>query len=151
MKEILSNREEGEENFKEKQLVDSFNFNENIVTEPKEGDLALCAKVVDKKSSENYEWALLPMQSQLGKEHRVVLFFDSKESDDFIKKTVNFLSKNYPKMEPGVFKIDMSAYKYWKEEPELSDVVFVKITPENFKEKWKIVGIDDFNFNKTEI
>ncbi|MFA6586016.1 MAG: hypothetical protein WCS86_02550 [Candidatus Paceibacterota bacterium] len=151
MKETFYNDDGHGGDFNKKEVVDTFNFNEDIVTEPKEGDLALCAKTGERNSKNEYEWALLPMQSQFEKEHRVVLFFGKEESDDFIKKAVRFLVKNYPKMEPGVFKIDMDAYKYFKEESEFSDVLFVKVTPENFHERNVITGFEDLNFGKENI
>ena len=140
---IFDNNSEDE---KHKEFGDTFEYNEEIVVEPKEGDLVLS----NEQEGEN-EWAYFQLKNQLKEEFKTVFLFDPKEDDEFIKEFVTLLGRNYPKLKPGVFKIDMKAYEYWKDDPEFSDVVFVKITPEIVHEKWKLDNFGPLNFGKEEI
>lgn len=134
------------ENKKSEEFGDTFEFNEEIVVTPKEGDLVLCDEHEGKD-----EWAFFPFKNQLKKDFKTAFLFSSDEDEVFIKQFVMMLGRNYPNLKPGVFQIDMKAYEYWKEDPEFSDVVFIKVTPEIIQEKWKLDNFGPLNFGKEEI
>ncbi len=131
---------------KPSEFGDTFEFNEETVVTPKEGDLVLC----DEQEGED-EWAFFPFKNQLKRDFKTAFLFNSDEDEKFIKQFIGLLGRNYPSLKPCVFKIDMKAYEYWKEDPEFSDVVFIKVTPEIIHEKWKLDSFGPLNFGKEEI
>ncbi|WKZ24551.1 MAG: hypothetical protein QY321_02955 [Patescibacteria group bacterium] len=141
------NFENSHDDNNENTLEDTFEYNEDVVVTPQEGDLVLS----DFLNEDDSEWAFFPMKNQFKKEHKTVLLFNNNEDEKFIKNFVGAFSRNYPNLKPGIFKINMQSYDYWKEEPDFDDVVFIKVTPELVCEKWKMTNFGPLNFGKEDI
>lgn len=124
------------------ETFNTFEFRDDVVVnDPVEGDLVLC---------DNDEWAIFEMKSQGNKAHKAIFLFDKNDSDEFITDAAKTLLINYPKTKGSVMGINMSAYNYWKDEPESSDIVFIKITPKNFNKKY-LMHFSKLNFGDVDI